>query len=225
MMAGLQSELLHWAHVHGLVGVFAFMVTENLCVPFPTEVGFIAAQLLISSGRVPYWLAFIVITAGHVTGASASYYAGRAGDNVLVSRFGRSQALMRTRRTLQAWYAKYGALAVLFGRLVGQVRPWASLAAGMGQVPAATFWVWTVIGSMIYSAATMWITAVGWEWVVRHPQWRVPIIVAALVLFYGLLASGVTVKLVQRWRRKKAGPKCGQAPAPSEMNECGEQER
>jgi membrane protein DedA with SNARE-associated domain len=224
-MADLQSALLHWAHVHGLVGVFAFMFTENMCVPFPTEVGFIAAQLLISSGRVPYWLAFAVITAGHVTGAAVTYYAGRAGDNVLVRRFSHSQALMRARQILQAWYAKYGALAVLFGRLVGQVRPWASLAAGMGQVPPPTFWVWTVIGSMIYSAAAMWITAVGWEWVVRHPQWRVPVIIAALVLFYGVIASGLVVKLVQRWRRKGAKYKGGESVPSTQTEEHGEQKQ
>lgn len=225
MTGDLHSALLHWAHVHGLVGVFAFMFTENLCLPFPTEIGFIAAQLLVSSGRVPCWLAFLVITAGHVAGAAVSYYAGRAGDNVLVRRFGHSQALMRAREVLQAWYAKYGALAVLFGRLVGQVRPWASLAAGMGQVSPAIFWVWTIVGSMIYSAAAMWITAVGWDWVVRHPQWRVPIIIAALVLFYGVVASGLAVKLVQRWRRRRANTKSREAPATSETNGCGEQEQ
>ncbi|MCX7598266.1 MAG: DedA family protein [Armatimonadetes bacterium] len=224
-MEGIHSALLHWAHVHGLVGVFAFMFTENLCMPFPTEVGFIAAQLLVSSGRVPYWLAFLVITAGHVAGAAVSYYAGRAGENVLVRRFGHSRSFMRAREVLQTWYARYGALTVLFGRLVGHVRPWASLAAGMGQVPPVTFWVWTVIGSMIYSAAAMWITAVGWEWVVRHPQWRVPIIIAALVLFYGVIASGLAVKLVQRWRRRRAKLTAGAAAGESTEEGCAQREQ
>ena len=202
-MGDLYAGLLAWVQAHGMFGVFLFMFLENMAIPFPTELGFITAQGLIAAGYSPYWYGFTVITAGHLLGAGVTYYAGRMGHNALVRRFGHSPMMMRVREIMQRWYSKYGPLAILFGRLVGQVRPWSSLAAGMGQVPQVRFWLWTVLGALLYTAVAMWVTAWGWAWTVKYPQWRVPAIIVVLTIFYGVVASGLVVKLVQRWRTRR----------------------
>jgi membrane protein DedA with SNARE-associated domain len=202
LMEHVYATLLQWVQAHGMFGVFLFMCLENMAVPFPTELGFITAQGLISGGYSSYWYAFTVITGGHLAGSAITYYAGRTGENFLVRRFGHSKTMMHVREKMQGWYGKYGALAILFGRLVGQVRPWASLAAGMGGVSQLKFWVWTTLGSMLYTAIAMWVTKWGWEWMVRYPQWRVPTIIFVLIVFYGVVASGLMVKWIQRRRRK-----------------------
>ncbi len=205
LMGEVYAVLLQWVQAHGMAGVFLFMVVENMAIPFPTELGFITAQGLVSAGYAPHWYAFAVITAGHLTGSAVTYYAGRTGQNVLVRRFGHSRPMMRVQAKMEGWYTKYGALAVLFGRLVGQVRPWASLAAGMSKVPQLRFWIWTTVGSMIYTVIAMYFTKVGWEWSVEYPQWRVPAIIAVLIVFYGFAGTGLTLKWFQRRsRRKKA---------------------
>ena len=42
---------------------------------------------------------------------------------------------MKARDTLQHWYTRYGPVTIVAGRLLGHVRPWASLVAGMAHVP------------------------------------------------------------------------------------------
>jgi membrane protein DedA with SNARE-associated domain len=85
---------------------------------------------------------------------------------------------------------------------VGHVRPWASFVAGLSQVPAGTFWLWTVIGSLIFTAAAMWVTAVGWQFWLTHAQWRTPLIVGMMVLFYGLPAYKLAEHFIKRRRRR-----------------------
>jgi len=207
-MTTLYAELWQWVQAHGMVGVFLFMFVENMGVPFPTELGFIAAQGLIEAGYVSYWLAFVVITAGHLAGAGLTYYAGRAGDTALGRWFAHRQRLTRARDRLQRYYARWGALTVLIGRLVGQVRPWSSLVAGMAQVPPGVFWLWTVIGSLVYTAAAMWVTVWGFDVWARFPLARGPLLIVLFVVFYGSVIYAVLhrwfARLVRRRRRAAA---------------------
>ncbi len=206
-MEGIHAVLYEWVRAHGMIGVSVFMLIENACVPFPTELGFIVAQGLVHAGHNSYWEAFAFIMAGHLVGSGGSYYLGRAGDNAIVRRFAGSPRMMRARTKLRGWYAHHGALAVLFGRLVGQVRPWASLVAGMSGVPPLKFWVWTVVGTAIYAPLAMWATAWGWDMWGRYPGLRVPAIIVTLFVFYGAAAIGLGVELLRRYRKRHRAAK------------------
>jgi membrane protein DedA with SNARE-associated domain len=201
-MDHIYYALYQWAQGYGLLASFFFMVIENAGVPFPTELGFITAHGLIVSGATSYPVAFAWIAAGHLVGSGISFYLGRATDSALARRLAERRSVMHARAKLQGWYARYGALTVLFGRLVGHVRPWASFVAGLSQVPAGTFWLWTVIGSLIFTAAAMWVTAVGWQFWLTHAQWRTPLIVGMMVLFYGLPAYKLAEHFIKRHRRR-----------------------
>lgn len=209
--------LLAWAHAHGMKAVFLFMVAENMCIPFPTEVGFVTAQGLINARAASFWEAYFVITLGHLVGSGFSYYLGRAGDNAFARRFSHSPRMMRARGKLQHWYDRYGALTVLFGRLIGQVRPWSSLMAGMAGVRPGPFWLWTVIGSLIYTFMAMGFTKWGfgvWE---RYPQIRVPALIGMFLVFYGVALYAVAARFIRRHRRKKkAAANAAAEKAPSE---------
>lgn len=223
-MAHFFATLLAWAQVHGLKGVFVFMVIENLGVPFPTEAGFIAAQGIINaahghhSHHVAYWTAFLYIFLGHLTGAGIGYCAGRAGDNVVARRLSHSRRMMKAREITHRWYGKYGALTVLFGRLVGQVRPWASFLAGASKVPPLTYWTWTVIGTLIYTPIAMWMTAWGWAFWMRCPQLRVPTVIVVLTVFYGAVVYAFIVNWVKRRRARRRG-----TPAEASADEAQQQ--
>lgn len=208
-MDDLYAELLRWLQTHGMLGVFLFMVVENLAVPFPAALGYIVAQGLISAGYFSHLSAFMVINAGHLTGAGITYYSGRAGHGFLVRRFSHSRRLMRAREVLQTWYGRYGVLTILAGRLIGHVRPWASLVAGMAHVPPFQFWLWTLIGSLIHTALAMLFTVWGWRLWVAYPWIRVPAVLLVLVLFYGLSLGGVLREVLRR-RRRQAGETVGQ---------------
>lgn len=201
-MDQIYAALYHWVQAHGLVGAFVFMAVESVGVPLPTELAFITAQALIVSDAAPYWEAFSWIAGGHLVGSGISFYLGRATNNALARRLARRPSVTTARAQLQGWYARYGPPTILFGRLVGQVRPWASFVAGLSQVPALTFWLWTVVGVIIYTAAAMWVTAVGTQFWLAHARWRAPLIVGMLVVFYGLPAYKLVEHLIKRLRRR-----------------------
>lgn len=204
MTAHLYALLLHWVQGYGLPGTFVFMAAESAGVPFPTQFGFLVAEGLVGAGVTSYWTAFAIIVSGHLLGAGASFYLGRAADNALTRRLACRPSVMHARTQLQGWYSRYGALTVLFGRLEGHVRPWASFVAGMSQVSQGTFWLWTVIGTIIYSAVAMWITKYGWALWNAHPHTRVPIVVVVLLCFYGVPLYKLIEHLIKR--RKKGEP-------------------
>jgi membrane protein DedA with SNARE-associated domain len=197
------TNLFIWVQAHGLSGVFLFMLVESAGVPFPTELGFIAAQGLIVSHLRPLWLAYFWIVAGHLVGSALGYYLGRAGDNAVSRYLAHKPSVVKTREWLQKWYTRYGALTILFGRLVGQVRPWASFVAGVAGVPQGLFWLWTTIGTLVFVAITMYVTAVGWQFWQTHAAWRAPLLVGMLVVFYGLPAYKLVESLIRRYRRRR----------------------
>jgi membrane protein DedA with SNARE-associated domain len=208
--------LLAWAQAHGMKAVFLFMVAENMCIPFPTEVGFVTAQGLINVGAVGFWEAYIVITLGHMLGSGFSYYMGRAGDNAFARRFSHSPRMMRARDKLQRWYDKYGAVTVLFGRLEGHVRPWSSLMAGMAGVRPGPYWLWTLIGSMMYTFMAMGFTKWGWALWMKYPQIRIPALVGMFLVFYGVALYAVLVRFLRRHRRRKQAAAAASPESPSE---------
>ena len=203
MVHNIYLDLFQWVQAHGMWGVFVFMVTESGGIPFPTELGFITAQGLIEAGYYRWWEAFAWINAGHLLGSGISYYAGRAGDNALARRFSHSKRVMRARDKMQYWYSRYGPAAVLFGRLVGQFRPVASFVAGMARVPQAQFWIWTFIGTLIYTWGAMWVTKWGWQLWMKHPNLRTPMVVTVIVTFYGAVVYAAIAHLIRRRRRHR----------------------
>lgn len=198
------ADLWTWVQAHGMVGVFLFMVIENMGVPFPTELGYLATQGLISRGLIPWWWAFTVIASGHLAGSAVTYYAGRTGDSALGRWFTHRKRLMLARDRLQHWYARWGPLTILFGRLVGQVRPWSSLVAGMAGVPQGVFWLWTVLGTLIYSAAAMYASVIGFDLWNRFPTLRGPMLGLLFAVFYGSMMYALIHRWVARhWRRRR----------------------
>ncbi|MBU0610486.1 MAG: VTT domain-containing protein [Armatimonadetes bacterium] len=196
--------LYQWLQTYGLPATSLFMAAESAGAPVPTELGFVTAQGLVLARSVTYVEAFLWIAAGHLVGSGVSFYLGRATDSALARKLASRRSVMHVRAKLQGWYARYGALTVLFGRLMGHVRPWASFIAGLSQVDPRTFWLWTVVGTFIFTAVTMWVTAVGWQFWLAYPQWRMPLIVGMLLVFYGIPLYKIVEHLVKRRRRRKA---------------------
>lgn len=220
LISSVYGDLWGWLQAHGMGGVWLFMVIENMGVPFPTELGYIVAQGLIATKIIPLWWGYLVIVLGHLTGAAVTYYAGRASHSALGRWFTHRKHLMQVRDKLQKWYARFGPLTILFGRLVGQVRPWSSLVAGMAGVPAGVFWLWTVIGTLLYTAAAMWVTVWGFALWARFPALRASLVIVTLGVFYGSMVYA----LIHRWvagRRRRSEREAADAPSASEEDQTG----
>ena len=72
------------------------------------------------------------------------------------------------------------------GRLFGQIRPWASLAAGAAGVRPLPFLLWSALGSFLYSAALLWVWLAGLKVWINSPDVRWLMIVAVILGFFGV---------------------------------------
>jgi membrane protein DedA with SNARE-associated domain len=203
-MEHLYAVMLQWTSAHGLHGVFVFMLGESAGLPLPTQLGFITAQGLLDARLCGWWEVFAWISGGHLLGAAISYHLGRASDSALSRYVAHKPEVVAVQEKMTRWYAKYGPLAILFGRLIGQVRPWSSFVAGLSRVPALSFYLWTLIGTLAFSAIAMWVTDVGYRYWQAHRHMGLPIIIGMLVVFYGLPVYKGIAHLVKRHRQRRA---------------------
>ena len=195
--------LLEWVRSHGSLGIFTVIAVENLGVPWPTELAFIVAVDLIRVGRLSYAEAVGLITLAHLTGACVGYGIGRAGDNFVVRRLQGSRHMQHASRWLHDWYQRRGSATVFGARLVGQVRPWASIAAGLAEVRLVPFVVWTTIGSAIYAVFALELTRVGFRFWDAYPHLRLVLVITVFAVFYGVAIFAAVRSVIARRREAR----------------------
>jgi len=159
---------------------------ENLGFMWITSPAYIVAAEIVRSGGMAFWAMAGVITGGHMVGATTAWALMRAGENAYARHFRKNKHLKKVHKWLQKWYAKRGAITLVAGRIIGQLRPWTSLAAGMARMPALPFLVWTAVGTVVYSLGVLWVYLTGMQLWVNSPEWRLPIIIAVAVGFFGI---------------------------------------
>nr|WP_090340126.1 DedA family protein [Mycolicibacterium malmesburyense]CRL69078.1 transmembrane protein DedA [Mycolicibacterium malmesburyense] len=138
----------------GGVGAGAAIAVENIFPPLPSEVILPLAGLSAARGEMSLWEAIIWTTVGSVVGAMVLYLVGaRLGrDRVhrLVERlpFFSAEDLAKS----EAWFRRYGSVAVLVGRMIPVIRSLVSVPAGMYCMPFARFVALTATGSAMWNS-------------------------------------------------------------------------
>lgn len=151
----------------GLPGIFALMVAESACVPIPSEVTMLFAGFYVATGHWSLWAITLAGVLGNLLGSWIAYAVGY---------FGRAELLeprlhVSTRHVAWAdrWFARYGAPAVFFARLLPGVRTFISLPAGAARMPFWRFSALTLAGCVPWVLALGLIGQhVGHDW----PAWR-----------------------------------------------------
>jgi membrane protein DedA with SNARE-associated domain len=132
----------------GYLGIAALMTVESACIPIPSEIIMPFSGYLVSTGRFDLLL---VATAGAIgcnIGSTIAYTAGRYGGRPLVEKWG--PYILVSRRDLDdadRFFARYGGIAVLVGRLLPVIRTFIALPAGIARQPQLKFQVYTFVGS------------------------------------------------------------------------------
>lgn len=186
----------------GGVGAGAAIAAENIFPPLPSEIILPLAGLTAARGEMSLWEAIVWTTVGSVVGAMVLYVVGaRLGrDRVhrLVERlpFFSADDLAKS----EAWFRRYGSVAVLVGRMIPVVRSLVSVPAGMYCMPFVRFVALTAAGSAVWNSLLVvagFKLGDNWEtvstWTSRYQ--------------YGVLA--VAAVLIAAWlvrkRRSRAG--------------------
>ncbi|MGI3200613.1 DedA family protein [Streptomyces sp. GLT-R25] len=169
-------------------------------------VGYTATQ-----GAIDIGTAIVCATVGSVLGSLVQYalcaHLGPDRARALLLKF--PGVKTETVDRCEAWFARHGAKAVLFGRVLPVIRPLISIPAGAERMPLPKFVMLTTLGTLAWTSALLlsgYVLGENWH--------RVTDIAGTFsYVALGALAVGVVLLVVKRRnrRRKEAANELGES--------------
>ncbi|HEY1301283.1 MAG TPA: DedA family protein [Stellaceae bacterium] len=142
----------------GYLGIVLLMAIESACIPLPSEIIMPFSGYLVSTGRFDLFLVATAGAAGCNLGSTLAYLVGRYGGRPLVERWGSYILVSRHDLGLaDRFFARWGGVAVLVGRLLPVVRTFIALPAGIARLPQLKFQIYTFVGSWPWCFALAYI--------------------------------------------------------------------
>lgn len=202
---------------YGYLAIFILMLAESACIPVPSELIMTFGGAL-AAGAVPGTqlnLIGVILAgvAGNVAGSYIAWAVGRYGGQPLLRRLSEGRLGRRLLREHDldraiAWFDRHGGKAVLIGRMLPVVRTFISLPAGIAEMPALRFGIYTTIGCIPWTAALAVAGyAVGANWESIANAFHGPsYIIAAVVLL------AIVIGVWRYLRRRSADARTGDRP-------------
>jgi membrane protein DedA with SNARE-associated domain len=195
---------------HAIYAIIIFGVLEAMCIPISSELTFLLGGA-IASGAVTGAqqhpsLALVIIlgTLAELVGSYISYGVGRAGGRPLVRRWGKYVLVTEADVSrAERFLVGRGVWALPVARMLPFVRAFASIVAGLVDIPALRFGVLSLIGTVIYVAALSSIGySLGSEWgKVNHGLTQISYVVVAVVV---LAIIGFVLLRLREFRKEAA---------------------
>jgi membrane protein DedA with SNARE-associated domain len=212
VIASITDKLATWATNVvgdlGLPGIFLLMAPESACIPIPSEATMLFAGFNVSEGKYSLLAAVAVGSAANLVGSWIAYAVGYYGRIELLEKHGKALHIKPSHLAwADRWFAKYGASAVFFSRMLPIIRTFISLPAGVARMP---FWKFTVL---TLAGCVPWIfmlTFIGKQVGANWEDWKDSLHYVDYTVL-ALIAVGV-VYLVVRWRRNR-NARAADAPA------------
>lgn len=148
----------------GVFGVGVLMLIENIFPPIPSEVVMPWAGYSVSQGNASFIGVVVAGSIGSFIGAVLWYYVARwIGKDRLASWIEGHGAWLTISTddldSVDAWFQRWGAAAVLGCRLIPGLRTLISVPAGFARMPQGSFMIFTAIGTVMWTAA---LAGMGW---------------------------------------------------------------
>jgi membrane protein DedA with SNARE-associated domain len=148
MLSTTVSLIVHVISAAGYLGVAALMAIESACIPLPSEIIMPFAGYLVSIGRFNLVAAATMGALGCNIGSTVAYFVATTGGRKAIECWGPyfligPSELNRSER----FFARYGAAAVFFGRLLPVIRTFIAFPAGLARMPMLKFQLYTFAGS------------------------------------------------------------------------------
>jgi membrane protein DedA with SNARE-associated domain len=184
----------------GLPGIFLLMAPESACIPIPSEATMLFAGFNVHEGRYGLFAAVLVGSVANLVGSWIAYGVGYYGRIELLEKHGKVFHVTPAHLAwADRWFARYGAPAVFFSRMLPVIRTFISLPAGVARMPFWKFTVLTFVGCVPWNFMLVYIgREVGANW----EDWKdslhyVDYAVVALIVLGAIY-------LTVRWRRNRA---------------------
>jgi membrane protein DedA with SNARE-associated domain len=169
-------------------GLMLLMGIESACIPLPSEIIMPFAGFLVYKGQFNLLLAATAGAIGCNLGSVIAYEIGSYGGRPLIERYGSYVFLGRHELEMaERFFARFGAIAVLIGRLLPVIRTFIALPAGIVRMPRLKFHIYTFVGSWPWCFALAWIgmkLGESWDKDPRLKQWfhRLDFVIILLLL-------------------------------------------
>jgi membrane protein DedA with SNARE-associated domain len=166
LLASIAALIVNIISFSGYLGLLGLMALESAGMPLPSEIIMPFAGYLVSIGRFNLFLVATVGALGCNVGSTAAYYLAAWGGRKALERWGRYVLIEPDEvRRVEAFFQRYGAAAVFFGRLLPFVRTYIAFPAGLAKMPQAKFQIYTFLGSWPWCFALAYVGEVlGTQW-------------------------------------------------------------
>ena len=195
---------------HAIYAIILFGVLEAMCIPISSELTFllggaIASGAITGAHQHPSLLLVIILgTLAELVGSFIAYGVGRAGGRPLVHRFGKY--VLVTHKDVdraERFLVGKGVWALPVARMLPVVRAFASLVAGVVEIPPVRFGILNAIGTVVYVAALSSIGySLGNEWQQFNKTFSdVSYVLVALIV---LAIVGYVIHRLREFRKESA---------------------
>ena len=194
----------------GLIGVFLLMVLENLFPPIPSEVIMPLAGFTAARGQMSILGVILAGTLGSIAGNAVWFELarafGKARTRALAERYGRwvglgPEEINKAEDTLR----RNGPVAVFLGRFMPGVRTAISVPAGLVELPRGVFYVWTALGTLIWTSGLALGGYILEDQFHKVADWAGPI-------GFGILGAALVVIGWHFWRARRASAAAPRSP-------------
>jgi len=142
----------------GYASVVLLMAIQSACIPIPSEVIMPLAGYALAHNQLQLIILATVASLASNLGSIPAYWVGAKGGRPMVERYGSMMLLSRRDLDLvDHFFAKYGSITVLIGRMLPIVRTFIAFPAGVAKMNQLRFHIYTFIGSWPWCYALAYI--------------------------------------------------------------------
>jgi membrane protein DedA with SNARE-associated domain len=150
----------------GYASVILLMAIQSACIPIPSEVIMPLAGWALAHTQLDLVLLATVASLASNLGSIPAYWVGARGGRPMVERYG--SYLLLSRRDLDLvdhFFARFGSITVLVGRMLPIVRTFIAFPAGVAKMNQLRFHIYTFIGSWPWCYALAYVgMKLGAQW-------------------------------------------------------------
>lgn len=156
----LESTVGNLIGVHGYGALVYLMALESACIPIPSEIIMPLGGIQAQQGFLNFHLVSISGALGCSVGSAVAYWAGLKGGRPFLERYGKYLLIRKKEMEhADAWFARYGQMAVFLARLMPVIRTFISFPAGIYRMKFLPFLALSFLGSLPWCYA---LAAVGY---------------------------------------------------------------
>jgi membrane protein DedA with SNARE-associated domain len=138
--------------------VFVLMVLQSACIPIPSEIIMPFAGYKLGHSISDLLVLTAVASIASNLGSIPAYWLGAHGGRPMIERYGRFILLSHRDLDLaEKFFARYGSITVLLGRMLPIIRTFIAFPAGIARMNQVRFHIYTFIGSFPWCFALAYI--------------------------------------------------------------------